>query len=554
MWVPMIEDRQRQRSREASKLNDEIWSLVRSRQLPAAVERCHRLNDQHSEFVPGWLLASHLALELGESTRALKCVERAIHLSGESAQSLLLKANGLRAQHRHTDALACAEKAAERQDCHAGIYGQLGLFYTNACRYERALDMYQKAVHLDPSNVAHLFNRATVRRFLGDLAGAESDYNKVIAHDPRDCEAYFNRSELRRQCNEHNHTEELERLLDGGIGDWRGAVQIHYALAKEYEDLESYGLAFKQFEMGAKLRRQHLQYDVRQDVHIMSAIMEAFTPDMLSRAPRTAVKPRKKPILIFGLPRSGTTLVERILGCHSNVSPAGELDEFAASLVAVVSGTSGSRVPAIDLVRKSAQCDFSELGRIYLERVAHLTGDTAHFTDKMPLNFLYCGLVSLSLPEAKLIHVRRQPMAVCFAMYKTLFKQGYPCSYTVEEIGEYYVAYRALMDHWQRLFPERILTIGYEQLVLHQREETQRMLDFCDLPWEEACLDFHKSVYPSSTASASQVRRPLYRSSLNMWRKYGADLAPLKQSLMRAGVREDELEMEWAESHSTGRP
>ena len=365
------------------------------------------------------------------------------------------------------------------------------------------------------------------------------DFDHVISLDSKDYEAYFNRSDLRTQSTARNHTVEMEKLLASGIDRWDGQVQIHYALGKEYEDLGAYPKAFQHFEAGAALRRRHLRYDVQQDINIIQKIIRTFSLDAVAFGSKSTAHSGRTPVFVFGLPRSGTTLAERILGCHSAIFPAGELSDFANCVVQATAGKVG--VPAVELVERSVRCDFQLLGERYLQCTSHLTGSEPYFTDKMPLNFLYCGLIALSLPAARLIHVKRHPMAVCLAMYKTLFKQGYPFSYNFGEIAQYYMAYRALMTHWQGLFPGRIFEVHYEELVRSPREQSEAMLQFCDLKWEDSCLQFHTSTYPSTTASASQVRRPLYQSSLSSWRNYEGELVPLKNLLLQQGLDPSEI-------------
>jgi hypothetical protein len=250
-----------------------------------------------------------------------------------------------------------------------------------------------------------------------------------------------------------------------------------------------------------------------------------------------AVPIQAVPIFIVGLPRSGTTLVDRILDSHSDVVAAGELNDWALALVDAVRRASGvMQVPRKELVSRSAHVDFAALGADYLRRARRLVGDAPRFTDKMPLNYLYCGLIHRALPAAKIVHLTRHPLASGYAMYKTLFKDGYPFSYDLGEIGRYYIAYRRLMTHWHAVMPGVIYELPYEQLVADQVGETRKLLAYCGLDWQDACVDFHHNAAPTTTASASQVREPLYDSSVSQWRHYAAQLTPLRDQLLAAGI------------------
>jgi len=463
----------------------------------------------------------------------LERVERALVRAPHDPSLMVQKALCLRALRRLPEALEVAASARGQADGHPQALEALGTFYTLAGAQRQALEAYDRLLTILPGHTSGLFNRAAVRRFLGDLAGAESDYDRVIQAQPADYEAYFNRSDLRVQTPQCNHIAELERLLALRATDWRGEVQLCYALAKEYEDIADYERSWQWLARGANLRRRHLQYDVGTDLRVVEWICAAF-PD---GAPASTSCQSADPIFIIGLPRSGSTLVERILGSHSKVTAAGELDHFALAVMhAVQLATKRKQLPRRELIEQSARVDFGALGADYLERARPASAPTTHFTDKMPLNYLYCGLIRKALPNARVVHVTRHPLAVCYAMFKTLFKQGYPFSYDLEEIGRYYVGYRKLMAHWHTILPGHVYDLSYEQLVSDQRGETQRLLEFCGLPFEDACLAFERNPAPSTTASASQVRRPLYDSSVALWRQYASQLEGLRRQLEAARI------------------
>jgi tetratricopeptide (TPR) repeat protein len=463
---------------------------------------------------------------------ALEKFDRALAASPGVPQLLFGRAQCLLAMGRRAEAFALAAQALAHHSSDAVLLDAIGSFFSFAGDQQRALAAFERAVALAPDNAHFVFNRATVRRFLGFLDAAETDYDRVIALRPTDFEAYKNRSDLRTQRVDRNHVAELTRLLARGFTDWRGEVQIRHALAKEYEDLGEYALSFEQLRLGAKKRRENLSYDVATDVATVDWIIAAFP----SVAPPAQSAMPDAPIFIVGLPRSGTTLVDRILSSHSQVRSAGELNDFALALVARVRAETGlGHAPRRDLVARSAHIDFAALGREYVARARAVVGD-GRFTDKMPLNYLYCGIIHRALPNARIVHLTRHPMAAGYAMFKTLFKDGYPFSYDLVEIGRYYAAYRRLMQHWDGVMPGVIHRLDYENLVRDQVGETRKLLDFCGLEWEDACLDFHRNEAATTTASASQIRRPLYDSSVSQWRHYATQLSALRDELTSAGI------------------
>jgi tetratricopeptide (TPR) repeat protein len=504
----------------------------------------------------------------------MSCIDRALRSAPRDAVLLIKRAECLLALGRPAEAVEAAASAQLAAPANPLLFDAIGSLFSRANEQQRALAAFDKAVSLAPGNPHFLFNRATVYRFLGRLADAESDYDRVIALRPGDYEAYVNRSELRTQSADANHVGELEALAARDIADWRGYVQIRYALAKEHEDLGQYERSFECLQQGARKRREHMRYDVATDVATVDWIIEAF-PGVLPRAvpggddvpreplrdapgeapgqvPGDARRDRAggapgqdvaqgdwrddAPIFVVGLPRSGSTLVDRILSSHSAVESAGELNHFALCLVEAVSRRTGTaQLPRRELVARSAEIDFAALGHDYLARARETVPAGVRFIDKMPLNYLYCGLIRRALPQAKIVHVARHPMAVCYAMYKTLFKDGYPFSYDLQDIGRYYLAYRRLMDHWQATVPG-IHTLSYEALVADQLGESRRLLAYCGLDWQDACAEFDRNSAPTTTASAVQVRRRIYQSSVSQWRHYAAQLAPLEQMLRAAGI------------------
>jgi Tfp pilus assembly protein PilF len=518
----------------AVALHQQVSRLIQAADLKSAETLCNRLTAEFPEFYPGWHSASCIALCRGQVASASQLIQRALQSSPTDPRYLLQYARCLSAQRRAAESIESASAAERAAAKDPQLLDAIGAFYNSTGEHQRAARAYSAAIQLDPQVARYWFNRATVRRFLGQLEAAEDDYDRVINLRPDDYEAYSNRSELRKQTPERNHVDAMEQLLGRGVADWRGELQLRYALAKECEDLARYPQSWSHLEKGARLRREHLQYAVRQDVDTVDWIIRAFP-----QAPLDAIRgcSSEEPIFIVGLPRSGTTLVERILGSHSDVFAAGELNHFAAALVSGVLNRNGGRpLPRPELIAASRDLDFAALGADYLERARPATSQRRRFTDKMPLNYLYCGLIRRALPHARIVHVTRQPMASCYAMFKTLFKDGYPFSYDLDEIAQYYVGYRRLMDHWRQSIPGAIHDISYERLVRDLEGESRRLLSACGLEWQDSCLEFHRNPTSTTTASAAQVRRPLYDSSLAQWRHYEQELEPLRARLLALGV------------------
>jgi len=389
---------------------------------------------------------------------------------------------------------------------------------------------------MQPSNPDFIYNLAASKTALGQLEEANRLFDQAIKLNPADHGAWLNRSGLKKQSAENNHVEQLKFVISHLAEDDPGQVQISYALAKELEDLQRYDESFQFLQHGSHRRRLGMQYDVQEEERAMAAIAEHF-----SAARFTDHGPgfnSDRALFILGLPRSGTTLIDRIISSHSQVGSLGEHNTLPLAVMNLV-GTKGGGAEKLELIEQSAAMNFAELGRLYCAGIDGFGNPATRLTDKTPLNFLFMGLIHLALPAAKIIHLRRNPMDVCYAMYKTLFRAGYPFSYSLQETGRYYIAYSRLMDHWRETIPDAFLEVDYEKVVADLEGEARRMIGYLELPWEDACLDFHRHAGPAATASAAQVRQPVYSSSVGLWRKYERQLTPFAKKLHDHGIEID---------------
>ena len=509
-----------------------IDTALRAGDRKAALALAEGLTAARPQDPEAHALHSEVALSVGDAARSLVHADAALRLGGPSTLNHVRRGRALRALGRMQDvsiAVAAATTAAATGAAHA----QVGDFCVVLADYVAALKAYDRALLAESSNAGYLFNRAAVRRFLGDPEGAERDYDAVLALTPGDAEAQFNRSELRTQTVDRNHLTELAALLGRPGQPWVAEVRLRYALAKEYEDLGRYAESWEALEQGARVRRRHLQYDVRTDLSTVDWLSDAFAQVV----PESSLAEPTGPIFIVGMPRTCRTLLDRKLSGHPLVGAAGELPDFAELVVRRASaGSVPGGLTRERLIEASARIDFAGLGMDYLARIEPHRTRRPRITDKMPLNYLYCGLIRRALPTARILHVTRHPLATCHAIYKVLFHQGYPFSYDLDELADYYAGYQRLMDHWKATLPGQILEVSYEDLVREPETQMRRVLKFCGLAWAPECLEPQNRREPSTTASAVQVRRPIYRSSLELWRRYAEPLAPLKARLAAAGV------------------
>ena len=416
----------------------------------------------------------------------------------------------------------------------AGTYLQCG-------QHVGAARCYARAVELQPSNPDFLYNLATSRTAFGQLDEAERLFTRAIELNPRDYGAWLNRSILRRRSPENNHVPGLQALLRDLAADDPARIQPYFALSRELEDLGRYEESFGYLQRGAQLRRAGMRYDVAEDEAAMATVARVFDQDLVDRAgPGYA---SERPLFILGLPRSGTTLVDRIVSAHSGVDSLGEHSSLALAVQRLAGQAATGEAPQaagkLELIERSARIDFAELGKQYCRAIDGFGNPAPRLIDKTPLNFLYLGLIRLALPGARVIHMRRHPLDSCYAIYKTLFRAGYPFSYSLQETGRYYLAYRGLMSHWRSTLPGAFLDVDYEALIADPAGQARRIFDYLGLDWEDGCLEFHRRAGAAATASAAQVRQPIYSSSVGMWRNYARQLAPLAERLRERGIDVD---------------
>lgn len=481
----------------------------------------------------GWLLGSIAALLAEQKEAALTLVEARLAVDPRDLQCLLQRAECLLALGRREAALAAAGTAAAQAGEDPAALDAVGEFLVFAAAHGRALAIYDRAVAAAPRDATILSKRAVLHRYLGDFGSAERDFTAVLAIAPTDSDALMQLTELRRQSAERNSIPSMEAALAAAAGGSKDAATLHFALAKAYDDIGDYARGWTHLTSGNELERAGFHYESATDRGVVEHIIAAFPAVEPVRSDTTG----ERPIFIVGLPRTGTTLMERVIGNHSQVHCAGELAALSEAIgAAVATGAAGPAAGWLAYADAFGGLDGTAIASEYLARARVRRGDRPRFTDKQTTNFYYCALIFRAFPEARVVHLTRHPLAACYAIYKTHFRGTFPFAYDLSELGEFYAGYRRLMAHWHQVLPGRILDVAYEDVVTDQEATTRRVLEYLDLPFEDACLEFHNNPAPSTTASSVQVRQPLYDTSLNHWRHYAEQLAPLRAQLEAAGI------------------
>jgi len=358
---------------------------------------------------------------------------------------------------------------------------------------------------------------------LGDLADAARSYRRALICQP-DPAFFHNLAALQKFTESDGELAAMEQLAEQTLEPHGDAqIALWFALGKAYDDCGDAERAFHRYRVANAAQRRKVAYDEAGMLAMMQRASRAFSREVMARL-SGAGDPSNVPIFILGMPRSGSTLIEQILASHAAVHGGDERKDFPALLDRI-----GYPEPAAALDAD----DFRALGAAYNKRIRSLATDAARITDKLPDNFLYAGAIHLALPQARIIHSRRHPVDTCLSCFTQLFRDGQQAqTYDLGELGRYYRAYQVLMEHWRAVLPASIfLEVDYEALVDDPEAQTRRILDHCGLDWDPACLDFQKTRREVRTASAAQVRRPIYRDSIGRWQRFGALLAPLLREL-----------------------
>jgi tetratricopeptide (TPR) repeat protein len=472
-------------------------------------------------------------LAAGRFAAALPLAEKAV-----AGQTVCLPTHGMLATilvhlGRREEAERVIEQALQFQEGPADAYNALAHPLQLLGHYERSNEMYRRAAALSPDDWRFWHNLASSERSLGRLQEAEAACDRTIALDRTRYANYLLRSELRVQTDDRNHVAEMQRELARPDADDRARMFLGYALAKELDDLRRYDEAFEYLAEASRIRRRNLQYDVAGDQRKLLRIEEVF-PKSLVRATSADVVGSSRFIFIIGLPRSGTTLLEHMLTGLPGVRSNGETENFSQALLAAAARDRG------DVFAGAAAADPAAVAARYAKladrQMRNVPISRGSIIEKLPMNYLYLGAIHRALPDARLVIVNREPLDNCFAMYRTLFGEAYPFSYDFEDLANYYAAYERLMNHWRACLGDTLCEITYEELVTNPAQVGARVAENCGLQWSAQAVQVQDRTTVSLTASAAQIRRPIYSSSTGRWRRYARHLEPLVQALRRLNV------------------
>jgi len=460
--------------------------------------------------------------DMGELILASESYKNAIVLMPNYPDAHNNLGNIFRALGRLEEAIESYEWAIAYKPEFAEAHNNLGIVQSDMGQLGLSLKSYDKAISINPDYIDALFNLAITNKQLGNKTLSKKILEKVLKLNPDYVPAHRNLSEVKHYKKNDLQIIKMEQLISKKNLPQIDLIGLSLALSKVYEDLGDYEQQFKFLKKGNDQRKKELNYSFDLSLKLHLSIKELFKSPLPSIKKSSHSSLKFRPIFIVGMPRSGTSLVEQIVSSHSKVHGAGELEYFSAILSPIFT-------KEIDVITEK---DILSIRDQYLSKISSLKFTQGVVTDKMPANFRYIGLILSAFPEAKIIHLKRDARATCWSIYKYYFDSlGSGFSFNQDDLAKYYGLYSEIMAFWHELFPNKVYDISYENLTTNQEEETRKLLEYCDLDWDENCLNFHENTRAVKTASALQVREKMYQGSSDAWKKYEAYLQPLIKGL-----------------------
>ena len=525
----------KQAVRDGFELNPSKAALARAEeaQLQGRLEDAEKILRQELGRDPdnprALRMLGTLALEANRFGAARRLLEKAVELDPGFVMGWNDLANFHMKQDRYDEALELVDKAIALDPVMAHSFVMRGNVLNKAQRHEEALQAYDQALGINPMNPGALSGKGHVLKTIGRQQESIDAYRRCIRAHPHFGEAYWSLANLKTFRFEPEEVEVMENMVgETELAD-EARVNFYLSLGKHYENCGDYDRAFENYRAGNELRRGHEIYDPVQTQVVHDRIIEVFSREFLE-AREGWGDPDPAPILIVGLPRSGSTLIEQILASHSRVEGTMELPDLART-IGELSRRSPGRSEYPEATRDMDPASARALGQHYIRATRRYRTDKPYFIDKMPNNFPSVGFLHLILPNAKIIDARRHPLDSCLGSYKQLFFKGQSFTYDQFELGHYYLQYRRMMDHWAEVLPGKVLEVNYEEMVVDQEGQTRRILDHCGLPWEDQCLRFYETERAINTASSEQVRQPIYTGAVHFWRNYERHLGELIETL-----------------------
>ncbi len=522
---------------QLAQLSQAARAAAQRRDWVSVAAFANKIQKQDKKEPEAYFLSGLAEKGKGHSKRAIQAFNKALSLNSGRYDAGIELADQYLLSQRHSEAFALLDRYQQLLansplylDMAARIFSALGL-------HARALLLFQQANQLQPGVDMFRANLAACSVLSGKVSDAKALYRELLQKYPQHQKNHYELSKL-ETAKDSVHLQQMQEILQQtGLAAEKN-IFLYYAIGKELEDLERWQESFQYYKLAGDAVAKVADYDVADDIAVIEKIIKVCNVEWIANRPepRASSQPTKTPIFIVGLPRTGTTLTERIISSHSQVESADETF-FMQLAIRHAAGAGGIGDVNALIIEKAAKKNIRQIAQKYMADVAYRLTEQPFFIDKYPYNFLYLGFIAKAFPKARIVYLRRNPMDACFAMYKQSF---FKFAYSLDNLGRYFVAQERLRHHWQAVLGEYLIEVDYESLVSDQENQTRLLLDKLGLEFESACLNFEKNPATSATVSTLQVREKMHSRSVHKWKYFSDELQPLKKHLEGAGIITEE--------------
>ena len=508
------------------------FSHFQARRLDAARQQCIEVLDLDNRNIDANFILGLVYIQLDRGEEAESQFGKVLKLKPKHVESYYQLGLMRASSGAYKRAVDFYKRGLELQPGHFLLRLNLGNVYRQMDHLEEAIECFKQLLNMQPPQPEGIYlNIAGTYRNAGRMEEARENYRHALALKPGLAEAHEGLAMIKKHVEYDEEVRAMERLYDNGKLEALPRLYLSFGLGKAYNDLGDTKRAFECWLEGNTLARTLRPYNSDAQDEMFEQIKQVFNREFLASKSQCGNN-NTRPLFIVGMPRTGTTLTEQILASHPQVLGAGELtilEQFRKEM----GRQTGEPFP--DGATRLSDSDWQALSEQYIQQQADKVKPVAenirYISDKNPLNFFFLGMISIMLPQAKIIHCRRHPMATGLSIFQHFFPSGHVYGDTLEDLGRFYQGYQRLMDHWEELLPGKIYHLQYEEMVADTEEQTRKLLEFCDLPFDPACLTFYETKRAVATASVAQVRKPIYQQSVKGWQRYGEQLAPLQRTL-----------------------
>ena len=505
------------------------WDLLHEGKLHKAEELCRQFMQQNPQHIDGMRILAEIAVRSGVLEDAEFLLESAVAFDASHRQARIDYVQVLSKRQRFQKAVEEAKALLDKTPDNPQLQSLYAIQCMQLGDYETALELFDKILERVPHDPVTNVSKGHALKTGGRSGEAVEAYRAALGSQPLYCDAWYSLANLKVYRFDDAELSAMEALESNPHLGGQDRVYLQFALGKAYEDRADYAQSFQHYAKGNAIKKAQLQYRAEGTTKECDDQIAACTPEVFARETGCEAP---DPIFILGLPRAGSTLLEQILSSHSMVDGTMELPNVLSisGKLRRLGQRQGNQKYPFNLAELSAE-QLAILGEEYIRDTRIHRLGAPFFIDKMPNNFRHIGLIKLMLPNAKVIDARRDPMSCCFSGFKQLFAEGQMFSYDLEDIGQYYLDYVRLMEHWDQVLPGFVLKVQHEHVVSDLETEVRRLLDFSGLPFEESCLEFHKTERNVRTPSSEQVRQPIFSTALEQWKHFEPWLGPLKARL-----------------------